>query len=511
VTLLIGYVAEQSTFDKDAVHEAINELEGKFDESSEQEDIDTPAEGPEDLPAVESQPPAPEATPAEAAEETAACIQQLKQYEVKVEKRPPIVEDSSDSNNGDGSSELSQTVIGGTRRGSSAAPMRTQGSLHAAAESAPSPIPLPSARRAQYVPLRSFLRRHGQRDFRTAGIGVIQLGGTERPRGTLKQFICKYIMGKNGAGPAALSKLRSEAEPEPDAAPSAQTFQPQIEAAPDNGVSLAQQMTDPSEQAHAATAQPGTTSIFVLYKNGTVSKGTALELSLEAEGFEFSSLDCASSENLQYVSYEEVTAVRVLNSPDESRKKWPTPFEGEGHRAVIALRNGIVLEGTVGAIAEFAEPRFLLYSTRKKRPVWTLIEKAGTIGILCGDYRSGMYNEPFEYLAYQGLADCRDYLAPSPEESGADERFCANDFLTALRKYQVAARMRPSSRRLLMKISLANLNLGIQLVREHKYGRALHILRKVAADDHLRTRAQSLAATIAILCKPPLLMKKKEF
>jgi general secretion pathway protein A len=512
VVLLIGYVNENRTFRLCDVQEAINELEGKFDEASPSgvDDTGETSEMPEEDQLY------PDTSPSGPISEQIAKPQQMQEEkeQPRVEKEPkPVPSFRPKNGNGlddDHSAELSHTVIGGFRRIATGSPHRAQGCAEGAEALQEATTEAPETKS---VPLHSFLRHQSTRRFRATGSGLLRLEGAGSMRTRLQRFVSKHIMTKNimvSFGPHVASSPEN-GKPEAGVNAIAEACGNYVSTEKEHSpvalfpVKPASVSSDTASQSHdSITNGPGarlTGKVIVTFKDGHTLKGTVPELPLEAEGFRIAPMEAGNGQGEHAIAFDEIVVVRFtdtfLEAPARRRRAIQRP--PKGHQIVVALRTGELIEGIILNSEPLLNPRFLMMSPYGNKILRTVIEKSGTLGILTRDFREGIYAEEFESFPQENTVSQDDQCPVSPQESRADAFFAASDFASAAVEYQRALKIHPNSQRLMMKASVSYLNLGVHYLRTNQLASACRALEKVTTGPNFRTRAFALIRNIEVL------------
>jgi len=213
---------------------------------------------------------------------------------------------------------------------------------------------------------------------------------------------------------------------------------------------------------HGQTA-PCSKKVIICLKNGGLLKGTVSAVSLDSEGIAYvPSMRREAAQKI--VPFADIVVVHFVDEFEEeiSHGRPAENSQPRGREIFAALLNGDMIHGIFLHSQSPANPRFYVISSNNQRQHWALIEKTGTVGILCERVQEGIYAEEFETLSSDGLTSIADSHLVSPPELSADKFFSLQQYAAASIEYQEALKLFPDSKRVEMKLSLCRLNLGIQ-------------------------------------------------
>jgi hypothetical protein len=248
-----------------------------------------------------------------------------------------------------------------------------------------------------------------------------------------------------------------------------------------------------------SSRKPGNVKVAALMAGGKVILGNTSQISVGKIGFYLSPPDARNGRIQQFIPFKHTLALRFLGDFQEGWKKncSPTIQAPRGRQIVATLLNGEVIEGSTPRKFDPDCRRFFVVSTgRGGDPVWTLVERAGTIGIRTEDFVEGIYtDEPQSLLELVETFIFGDERICSHESSG-DAHFKAGDLDAALQEYRLALDNGADASRLEFKIALSHFNIGTDHLKENRYQEAKAEFLRVNADSRLLKKARAKAIMI---------------
>ena len=248
-----------------------------------------------------------------------------------------------------------------------------------------------------------------------------------------------------------------------------------------------------------SSRKPDNIKVAALMAGGNVILGNTSQISVGKIGFYLSPPDVRNGKIQQFIPFKQALALRFLGDFQEGWKKncSPTIHAPSGRQIVATLLNGEVVEGSTPKKFDPECLRFFVLSTGPEgEPLWTLVERAGTIGIRTEDFVEGIYSDqPLSLLELVETFIFGDEKICDHESSG-DAHFKSGDLDEALQEYRLALDNGADAGRLEFKIALSHFNLGTWYLKENRFQEAKAEFLRVNVDSRLLKKARAKAIMI---------------
>ena len=248
-----------------------------------------------------------------------------------------------------------------------------------------------------------------------------------------------------------------------------------------------------------SSRKPDNVKVAALMAGGKVILGNTSQISVGKIGFYLSPPNVRNGKIQHFIPFKQALALRFLDDFQEGWKKncSPTIHAPSGRQIVATLLNGEVLEGSTPKKFDPECLRFFVLSTGPEgEPLWTLVEREGTIGIRTENFVEGIYaDEPLSLLELVETFIFGDEKICDHESSG-DAHFKTEDLDAALQEYRLALENGADAGRLEFKIALSHFNLGIKHLKENRFQEAKTEFLRVNVDSRLLKKARAKAIMI---------------
>lgn len=236
--------------------------------------------------------------------------------------------------------------------------------------------------------------------------------------------------------------------------------------------------------------RPERQRLVVRLKEGVSVCGICFAMNPKSDGFHLDEVDKEGEPvgKTRFVPFEDLKAVFYVKSfdgkfdPELRYKEW----HPQGNAVVVEFEDGEVLEGHTFHPYRSTEVRFhLIPDDPNSNNISILVEKSAIRAVMTPEeYRSRRDDSLQQYL------DGHKRQGHSREELTGDFFFEQHDYSRAAKHYREARNEAVSGPRVRKKLSSAHYNIGVRLIKQHEYAKALTYMKAAVEDDPENERAE---------------------